>query len=151
MLQDQDDRILSPRSPSPSSGDDADGDEFYTPSPVRFRPAPPPPPLRRHSNSSTDTSSVQVRIGCFHDNFAPDTFEPNAFDKNWTSQNGKLFVYTRALRTKRYFSETTIICTQLFVKIFDNYRRRFVRVTPQHSTVLRNVNLATSGKRIHSH
>lgn len=62
MLQDQEDRVLSPPSPSPSpsSGDEGDGDEFYTPSPMRFRPAPPPPALRRTSNSSSDTSSVQV-------------------------------------------------------------------------------------------
>ncbi|GJQ82882.1 hypothetical protein Trydic_g2620 [Trypoxylus dichotomus] len=60
MLQDQEDRVLSPPSPSPSpsSGDEGDGDEFYTPSPLRFRPAPPPPALRRTSNSSSDTSSV---------------------------------------------------------------------------------------------
>lgn len=61
MLQDQEDRILSPPSPSPttqSSGDDGEGEEYYTPSPMRLRPAPPPPPLRRPSNSSSGTSSV---------------------------------------------------------------------------------------------
>ncbi|XP_022918944.1 uncharacterized protein [Onthophagus taurus] len=60
MLQDHEDRVLSPPSPSPtpSSGDDADPDEFYTPSPLRFKPAPPPPALRRTSNSSSENSSV---------------------------------------------------------------------------------------------
>lgn len=60
MLQDQEDRILSPPSPSPtqSSGDDGEVDEYYAPSPMRLRPAPPPPPLRRPSNSSSGTSSV---------------------------------------------------------------------------------------------
>lgn len=64
MLQDQDDRILSPPSPSPtpSSGEDGEVDEFYSPMPLRFRPAPPPPPLRRASNSSSGTSSVQFQV-----------------------------------------------------------------------------------------
>ncbi|KAF5302812.1 hypothetical protein FQA39_LY01992 [Lamprigera yunnana] len=59
MLQDQDDRALSPPSPSPSpsSCDDGDVDEFFSPSPMRLRPAPPPPPLRRTSNSSSANSS----------------------------------------------------------------------------------------------
>ncbi|XP_031340851.1 leucine repeat adapter protein 25-like [Photinus pyralis] len=59
MLQDQDDRALSPPSPSPSpsSCDDGDADEFFSPSPLRLRPAPPPPPLRRTSNSSSANSS----------------------------------------------------------------------------------------------
>ncbi|XP_044748237.1 leucine repeat adapter protein 25-like isoform X2 [Coccinella septempunctata] len=61
ILQDQEDcRVLSPPSlsPSPSSDDEGDCDEqFYmnapsaTPS-VKFRPAPPPPPIRKSSNSS---------------------------------------------------------------------------------------------------
>ncbi|KAF5292504.1 hypothetical protein FQR65_LT01649 [Abscondita terminalis] len=59
ILQDQDDKALSPPSPSlsPSSCDDGDADEFFSPSPIRLRPAPPPPPLRRASNSSSANSS----------------------------------------------------------------------------------------------
>lgn len=59
ILQEQDDRALSPPSPSPSpsSCDDGEADEFFSPSPMRLRPAPPPPPLRRTSNSSSANSS----------------------------------------------------------------------------------------------
>ncbi|XP_025830825.1 leucine repeat adapter protein 25 isoform X2 [Agrilus planipennis] len=59
ILQEQDDRALSPpsASPTPSSCDEADAEEFYSPTPLRLRPAPPPPPLRTTSNSSSANSS----------------------------------------------------------------------------------------------
>lgn len=66
ILQDQDDRVLSPPSPSPtpSSGDDGEGDEFYmSTSSINFRPAPPvpPPPVRRLSSSSNASSKPEER------------------------------------------------------------------------------------------
>mgnify|MGYP005984979187 CR=1 FL=1 len=50
ILQDQEDRVLSPPSPSPtpSSGDEGDGDEFYmSASSMNFRTPPPPLPVIR--------------------------------------------------------------------------------------------------------
>lgn len=61
MLQEQDDRVLSPPSPSPapSSCDEGDGDEFYmSTSSISFRPAPPPPPPIRRPSSSSNASSI---------------------------------------------------------------------------------------------
>ncbi|KAJ8969013.1 hypothetical protein NQ317_007374 [Molorchus minor] len=61
ILQDQEDRVLSPPSPSPtpSSGEDADGDEFYmSANSISFRPAPPPPPVARRPSSSSNASSL---------------------------------------------------------------------------------------------
>ncbi|XP_018565213.1 uncharacterized protein LOC108906452 isoform X2 [Anoplophora glabripennis] len=61
ILQDQEDRVMSPPSPSPtpSSGEDMDGDEFYmSASSLNFRPAPPPPPSVRRPSSSSNASSL---------------------------------------------------------------------------------------------
>ncbi|GLV33128.1 hypothetical protein CBL_10475 [Carabus blaptoides fortunei] len=57
ILQEQEDNALSPHSPSPSPSSGDEGDEFYSPTPMRFKPAPPAPPLRRTSNSSSANSS----------------------------------------------------------------------------------------------
>ena len=59
ILQDKEDRVLSPPSPSPtpSSGDEGDGDEFYmSASSMNFRTPPPPLPVRRPSSSSNASS-----------------------------------------------------------------------------------------------
>jgi hypothetical protein len=59
ILQDQEDRVLSPPSPSPtpSSGDEGDADEFYmSTSSMNFRTPPPPLPVRRPSSSSNASS-----------------------------------------------------------------------------------------------
>lgn len=57
ILQEQEDNALSPHSPSPSPSSGDEGDEFYSPTPMRFKPTPPAPPLRRTSNSSSANSS----------------------------------------------------------------------------------------------
>ncbi|XP_044255987.1 uncharacterized protein LOC123005955 isoform X2 [Tribolium madens] len=58
ILQEQEDRVLSPPSPSPtpSSGDEGEGDEFYMSTSMNFRTPPPPPPVRRPSSSSNASS-----------------------------------------------------------------------------------------------
>lgn len=59
ILQEQEDRVLSPPSPSPtpSSGDEGDADEFYmSTSSMNFRTPPPPVPVRRPSSSSNASS-----------------------------------------------------------------------------------------------
>ncbi|CAG9834273.1 unnamed protein product [Diabrotica balteata] len=59
MLQEQEDRVLSPPSPSPtpSSGDDVDGEEFYmSATSLSFRSSVAVAPGRRTSNSSNTSS-----------------------------------------------------------------------------------------------
>ncbi|XP_056644169.1 leucine repeat adapter protein 25-like [Diorhabda sublineata] len=59
MLQEQEDRVLSPPSPSPtpSSGEDMDGEEFYmSATSLSFRSTAAVPPGRRTSNSSNTSS-----------------------------------------------------------------------------------------------
>lgn len=59
MLQEQEDRVLSPPSPSPtpSSGEDIDGEEYYmSATSLSFRSTAAMPPGRRTSNSSNTSS-----------------------------------------------------------------------------------------------